>query len=75
MSNFICSPIYLHTVDSGDVIVEVNGRPVRGVRDVLDSLGLEVGREMTLKAMRRDSSSAGGGSEYVTVRLRSAPET
>ena len=59
--------------DSGDVIVEVNSRPVRGVRDVLDSLGLEVGREMTLKVMRRDSKSA--VSEYVTVRLRSAPET
>ncbi len=56
---------------SGDVITEVDGKPVSTVRDVLDSVGLEVGHRLVFKVTR---SKAGGYDEQLTVSLYTAPE-
>jgi len=50
----------------GDVIVEVNGKEVRSVRDVFNAIGLEVGKELHLKVKR-------GESEFTTTVV-TAPE-
>ncbi len=52
---------------SGDVIVEVNGKVVSGVRDVLDAIGLEVGKTIEFKIQRNRSQ------EYI-FQLITAPE-
>ncbi len=52
---------------SGDVIIEVNGRPVSGVRDVLDAIGLEVGKTIEFKLQRQRGNE-------VVARLVTAPE-
>lgn len=37
---------------SGDIIQEVDGKVVKSPRDVLDSIGLEIGRSMEVKVLR-----------------------
>lgn len=49
------------------MIVEVNGKPVSGVRDVLDAIGLEVGKSIEFKLQRQRNQA-------VTVHLITAPE-
>ncbi len=62
LSNFYFSDCF----NSGDVISEVNGKQVTTVRDVLDAIGLEVGKKIDFKLTRN-------GSE-VTASLVTAPE-
>lgn len=50
----------------GDHILAVNGKEVRTVRDVLVSIGLEVGKELHLTVWREDHELA--------VTLVTAPE-
>jgi S1-C subfamily serine protease len=52
---------------SGDIILGVNDKDVHSVRDVLDEIGLEVGKQLDLRVMRSDQE------RYVT--LITAPET
>eukprot|EP01040_Poterioochromonas_malhamensis_P013116 gene13116-14397_t len=61
------SPAYQCGIASGDVIIEVNGRPVSGVRDVLDAIGLEVGKTIEFKLQRQRGNE-------VVARLVTAPE-
>lgn len=61
------SPAQLAGLASGDVIVGVNGRDVRSVRDVLDAIGLEVGRVVDFKVQRAERE--------LNVSLVTAPET
>jgi S1-C subfamily serine protease len=56
-------------VCSGDFITAVDGKPVTGMRDVLDAVGLEVGKTIEMKLQR------GGAGAEVTVYLTTAPET
>ena len=37
---------------SGDIILNIEGKEVKGVRDVLDAIGLEIGRSIQLKVLR-----------------------
>jgi S1-C subfamily serine protease len=52
--------------DSGDVFVEVNHKPVRNIRDILDSIGLDVGKTIEFK-IQRDNRD-------MMVSLTTAPE-
>ena len=74
MSNVVLSYYYhpLHfyvslRYTSGDIIKEVDGKVVAGVRDVLDVMGLEVGRSIEFKILR-------DANEF-SVHLITAPET
>ena len=49
------------------MIVEVNGKKVNGVRDILDAIGLEVGKVIDFKLQR-------GNDQEATARLVTAPE-
>jgi len=53
--------------DSGDVIVEVDGKAVTGVKTILDAIGLEVGKDVPFRITR--------DSQYMDLRLTTAPET
>lgn len=52
---------------SGDVISEVNGKAVTSVRDVLDAIGLDVGKRIEFKLTRN-------GNKDLLVTLITAPE-
>jgi S1-C subfamily serine protease len=66
--NFInCNLYFIYSFSSGDIIVEVNGKKVTGVRDVLDVIGLDVGKIIEFKLVR------GQDQEFLT-RLTTAPE-
>eukprot|EP01031_Cornospumella_fuschlensis_P026820 gene26820-32405_t len=62
------SPAHLSGVQSGDVIISINQKPVHSVRDVLNEIGLVVGRELVLKIMSADGTEK-------EVRLVTSPET
>jgi S1-C subfamily serine protease len=57
------------SVCSGDFITAVDGKAVTGMHDVLDAVGLEVGKTIEMKLQR------GGTGAEVTVYLTTAPET
>jgi len=61
------SPASTCGIKSGDIIVEVDGKTVNGVRDVLSVIGLEVGRMIEFKILREDKE--------MTMTLTTAPET
>eukprot|EP01039_Chlorochromonas_danica_P007660 gene7660-8465_t len=61
------SPAQQAGLASGDVIVGVNGRDVRSIRDVFDAIGLEVGRVVDFKVQRAERE--------FNVTLVTAPET
>jgi S1-C subfamily serine protease len=67
---FILIDIYI----SGDIITEVDGQPVKGVRDVLDALGLEVGRVMEIKVNRPSGASGYQTGDTITFRVTTAVE-
>lgn len=46
----------------GDLIIATDGKPVRHVRDVLECIGLEVGKVIEMKVLRRSSSRSSSGS-------------
>ena len=50
-----CNTIYLFRAD---VIEEVDGKKVTGVRDILDAVGFEVGKELILKIKRNQNSDS-----------------
>ena len=60
------SPAHAAGLSKGDVIIEIDEKPVTDVKDVLDSLGIEVGQEFNIAVKRPE------GSIYHT-RLRSVP--
>ena len=51
----------------GDIIDEVDGKKVTGVRDILDAIGFDVGKEIILKIKRNQY-------EDLTFRVLTAPE-
>lgn len=57
---------FLMELYSGDIIAEVNGKPVLGVKDVLTAIGLEVGKSVELKIQRNQ--------DMLTMTLTTAPE-
>jgi S1-C subfamily serine protease len=59
-------PLSFSSSDSGDVFVEVNHKPVRTIRDILDSIGLDVGKTIEFK-IQRDNRD-------MMVSLTTAPE-
>ena len=52
---------------SGDVIVEVDGKHVKGVRDVLDAIGFDIGRTISFVVLRPNR-----GEVSVTFTLEAA---
>ena len=67
---YVCTSDASHmdtSFDSGDVIVEVEGKVVTGVKSILDAIGLEVGKEVPFRIVR--------DSQYMDLRLTTAPET
>ena len=53
--------------------MEVDGREVTSMRDVLDAIGLDVGKSIAFK-LQRGGESAGTGAAAVTVHLITEPE-
>ena len=54
------------SLSSDDTILEVNGKPVSAIRDVLDAIGLDVGKTLSIKIRKLD-----GRESY--VKLTTAP--
>ena len=52
---------------SGDLISKIDGKSVRGVRDVLDAIGLEVGRTLDVELIRQPEN-------VLNVKVTLAPE-
>lgn len=57
---------------SGDYIVAVDGKEVTRTRDVLDAIGMDVGRALTL-TLRRNEDPTNAANDF-TVQLTTAPE-
>lgn len=53
---------------SDDTILEVNNKPVTAIRDVLDAIGLEVGKTLSFKIRKLD------GREQI-CKVTTAPAT
>jgi C-terminal processing protease CtpA/Prc len=51
-------------------VLEIDGEKVNGVKDILEGIGIEVGRTIELKIQRKTST----GTDILTVRLTTAPE-
>jgi S1-C subfamily serine protease len=47
---------YIILYYSGDVVIEVNNKQVNTVRDVLDEIGLEVGKRIEITVKRNGSN-------------------
>lgn len=59
---------FIHSIfGSGDFITEVNGKKVHGVKDILEAIGLEVGKSLEIKVQRKNFGA-------LTVSLVTAPE-
>ena len=58
--------MYFVTWTSGDFIIAVDDKPITGVRDVLDAVGMDVGKTVKIQLRRRR--------EFITVYLTSVPE-
>lgn len=52
------SPAHRAGLQSGDLIVKVDGKKVKGVRDVLDAIGLDVGRTIEFGVRRQNGEEA-----------------
>lgn len=59
-------PVLLRFRCSGDLIAEVDGKEVTGVRDVLEAIGMHVNRTFEFKLLREGKP--------VTVNLTTEPE-
>ena len=55
---------------SGDVILEIDGMKMSGALDVINAIGLEVGKNLNLKIER---DGALGQKEVINVMLKSDP--
>lgn len=49
---FICSQFL--EICSGDVVLNINGKEVKSVKDVLNEIGLEVGKSLDITVRRRE---------------------
>mmetsp|Transcript_11629 Transcript_11629/g.16004 ORF Transcript_11629/g.16004 Transcript_11629/m.16004 type:complete len:213 (+) Transcript_11629:2-640(+) len=61
------SPASQAGFQSGDIIMEVNGKEVKSMRDVLEVIGLEVGKTIQFKVKRHSVGE-------ITLTLTTAPE-
>jgi HtrA serine peptidase 2 len=48
------SPAHLAGVQIGDVVLNINGKEVKSVKDVLNEIGLEVGKSLDITVRRRE---------------------
>ena len=62
------SPAHSAGLQSGDVIVKVDGKKVKGVRDILDAIGMDVGRTVEFAVQRQTG-------EQTVCRVTPAPES
>lgn len=51
------SPAHKGSLQPGDVIVSFDGKPVKGTKDILKSVGYTIGRKIELKVKRRGESA------------------
>ena len=58
------------TFKSGDIILEIDGMKMSGALDVINAIGLEVGKNLNLK-IQRDGTL--GQKEVIDVMLKSDP--
>ena len=58
----------MHVDLSGDLILEVNNKPVTDVHDVLNEVGLEVGKTLSFKIQRHQQG------DIYNMALVTAPE-
>lgn len=49
---------------SGDVVLEIDGKPINSVKEIFDSMGLDVGRTLEMKVRRNSGAEA---TIYVTT--------
>jgi S1-C subfamily serine protease len=61
------SIILFFSVRSGDLITKIDGKRVKGVRDVLDAIGFDVGRTVQFVIKRQ-------GGDEATLQIKLAPE-
>lgn len=66
------SPAEQCGIQSGDYIIAVDGKEVTRTRDVLDAIGMDVGRALTL-TLRRGEDPNNAANDF-TVQLTTAPE-
>ena len=60
------SPAHIAGLEKGDVIVELDGKPVVDVRDILEVMGYKVGQAFQIKIMKSDG-------KFVSTTITSVP--
>ena len=64
------SPAHAAGLHAGDIIVQFDGKPVSGVKDVLGRVGTQVGRSISARVISGGSNSA----KEITIVTGSAAE-
>ena len=79
----------IHTADRGDIILQIDEKQIKSSRDIFESIGFEVGKELTFKILRTQSGgtasqsrgwklfsdrSVGSDNDIIHIQVKSAPE-